>query len=183
MEKVKKHGGRRAGAGRKKGGRYGEATKAMRVPVSAIEHIEAFLERINYLQLHEIGKVITHREMCWILCRLICRLLWRSSLNAVPAGVPMTMDTHIDMSLDLNHHFIEHPSTTFYVRVTGLSMVEVGIFPDDILIVDRAIEPRHNKIVIASVDGDMTVKRLFVKMAVLNYIQKILNLKLCLLLT
>ena len=39
----------------------------------------------------------------------------------------------------------------------------LGFFPDDILIVDRAIEPRHNKIVIASVDGDMTVKRLFCK--------------------
>ncbi len=62
--------------------------------------------------------------------------------------------------LDLNKHLIKHPAATFFVRVSGDSMINAGIHPGDILIVDRSLEPSDKKIVIAVIDGDITVKRL-----------------------
>jgi DNA polymerase V len=62
-----------------------------------------------------------------------------------------------------NQHLIRHPAATFYVRVSGDSMIEAGILPGDILIVDRALEALPGKIVIAVVQGELTVKRLAVR--------------------
>jgi len=78
----------------------------------------------------------------------------------VPAGFPSPAQDYIEASLDLNEYLITHPNATFFVRVEGFSMVEAGILPDDLLIVDRSIEAVNNKIVIALVDGELTVKRL-----------------------
>jgi DNA polymerase V len=78
----------------------------------------------------------------------------------VPAGFPSPAQDYIEASLDLNDYLIAHPNSTFFVRVEGYSMLEAGIHPDDILIVDRALEASNNKIVIAIVDGELTVKRL-----------------------
>jgi SOS-response transcriptional repressor LexA len=63
--------------------------------------------------------------------------------------------------LDLNDYLIKHPSATFFVRVVGDSMVNAGIHNNDIIIVDRSIKPKHGKIVVAALDGQMTVKRLY----------------------
>ncbi|HSN24019.1 MAG TPA: translesion error-prone DNA polymerase V autoproteolytic subunit, partial [Methylomicrobium sp.] len=65
--------------------------------------------------------------------------------------------------LDLNEHFIQHPAATFFVRVQGYSMIGVGIHHNDLLIVDRSLEPRNGSIVVAVVDGEFTVKRLVIK--------------------
>jgi len=62
--------------------------------------------------------------------------------------------------LDLNEHVIKHPSATYFVRASGDSMNGAGIFSGDLLIVDRSLEPVHGKVVIAEVDGQLTVKRL-----------------------
>ncbi|MGC9362477.1 MAG: LexA family protein [Candidatus Syntrophosphaera sp.] len=78
----------------------------------------------------------------------------------VPAGFPSPATDYIEGTLDLNEHLIQHPASTFFFRVDGLSMVNAGIFPDDILIVDRSLEPAHNKIIVAVYDGELTVKRL-----------------------
>jgi DNA polymerase V len=78
----------------------------------------------------------------------------------VPAGFPSPAQDYIEATLDLNDYLIAHPTSTFFVRVEGYSMIEAGIHPDDILIVDRAIEAIHNKIIIAILDGELTVKRL-----------------------
>ncbi len=78
----------------------------------------------------------------------------------VPAGFPSPATDYIEGTLDLNEHLIKHPASTFFFRVDGLSMVEAGIFPEDILIVDRSLEPAHNKIIVAVYDGELTVKRL-----------------------
>ena len=83
--------------------------------------------------------------------------------NEVPAGFPSPAQDYIEEHLDLNEHLISHPSATFFVTVAGYSMVDAGIYPEDILIVDRAVEPTHKKIVIAVVDGELTVKRLYKK--------------------
>jgi len=82
-------------------------------------------------------------------------------LSGVSAGFPSPADDYIDRRLDLNELLIRHPAATFFVRVAGDSMTGVGINHDDLLIVDRSLEAGHGKIVIAAVDGELTVKRLF----------------------
>ena len=78
----------------------------------------------------------------------------------VPAGFPSPAQDYIEATLDLNEFLIPHPNATFFVRVEGYSMINAGIQPDDLLIVDRSLEAVSNKIVIAIVDGELTVKRL-----------------------
>lgn len=80
-------------------------------------------------------------------------------LSVVKAGFPSPADDYLDKKLDLNEHLIKHPSSTFFVKVKGDSMIKAGINSGDILIVDRSLEPRDKKIVIAIVNGEFTVKR------------------------
>jgi DNA polymerase V len=63
--------------------------------------------------------------------------------------------------IDLTQMLITHAQATYFLRASGQSMVEAGIFDNDILVVDWAIKPRHNHIVVAVVDGDFTVKKLY----------------------
>jgi DNA polymerase V len=79
---------------------------------------------------------------------------------AVAAGFPSPADDYLERDLDLNGYFIQHQSATFYVRVTGDSMEKAGILDNDILVVDKSLEPRDGAIVIAVIDGELTVKRL-----------------------
>jgi len=81
-------------------------------------------------------------------------------LAVVPAGFPSPADDFIDKQLDLNEHLVRHPEATFFVRVVGDSMRDAGITDGDILVVDRALEARNNRIVIAALNGELTVKRI-----------------------
>ena len=80
-------------------------------------------------------------------------------LSRIKAGFPSPADDYLDKKLDLNEHLIKHPASTFFVKVKGDSMVNVGIHSGDILVVDRSSEPKNNKIVVAVINGDFTVKR------------------------
>ncbi len=80
--------------------------------------------------------------------------------SPVCAGFPSPADDYIEQSLDLNEHLIQHPAATFFVKAMGNSMIDAGIHSGDILIVDRALSPVHNKIVVAILNGEFTVKRL-----------------------
>ena len=84
-------------------------------------------------------------------------------LSGVSAGFPSPADDYLDRKLDLNEHLIKNPAATFFVRVAGDSMTGAGINDDDILIVDRSLEPANNNIVIAVVNGELAVKRLLKK--------------------
>jgi len=77
----------------------------------------------------------------------------------ISAGFPSPADDFVDKTLDLNEFLIAHPSATFFVRVEGTSMIDAGIHPGDILIVDRSLEPKSGSVVIAMVNGEFTVKR------------------------
>jgi len=66
----------------------------------------------------------------------------------------------VEQALDLNELCVKHPAATFFVRVQGDSMIEAGIQPGDILVVDRSIHAVHGDVVIASLDGEFTVKEL-----------------------
>jgi DNA polymerase V len=131
-------GGKRVGAGRPKGwGKFGlEPTKQVRIPTS-------ILPKIYDLLGHNADNIALP--------------LYASK---VQAGFPSPVDDYIERYLDLNAEFIKHPSATFLVTATGESMVDVGIFSGDILIVDKSLDPVDGKIVIAALNGELTVKRL-----------------------
>lgn len=80
--------------------------------------------------------------------------------SPVRAGFPSPADDYIETQLNLLEHLIHHPSATYYIRVKGDSMQGLRINDGDLLIVDRSLEPRHGFTVIASVDGELTCKRL-----------------------
>lgn len=78
----------------------------------------------------------------------------------VPAGFPSPAEDFMDLDLNLQEYLVQHPSATFCVRVTGDSMQNAGIFSGDVMVVDRALEPKNNTIVLAVLDGEFTVKRI-----------------------
>lgn len=130
------HGGKRERAGRPKGrNRYGEATTPIRIPQSKVAHVLAYIQASTEFK----------------------RPLY---VNKVSAGFPSPADSDIECSLDLNTYLIKHPAATFFLRVSGDSMQNAGIHSGDILIVDKSLAPSNGKIVIAALDGELTVKRL-----------------------
>ncbi|RDD31521.1 DNA polymerase V [Prosthecochloris sp. ZM] len=84
-------------------------------------------------------------------------------IHTVAAGLPADSTGNVEESFDLPRHMVCHPSDTYAVRACGDSMIGAGIEEDDILIVDKALEPQSNNIVIASINGEQTVKRLIVQ--------------------
>lgn len=81
--------------------------------------------------------------------------------GTVRAGFPSPADDFSAKRQDLNELLITHPTATFFWRVRGTSMQGAGIADGDILVVNRALVPRHGDIVVAEVDNDFTVKYLF----------------------
>jgi DNA polymerase V len=123
-----------SGGARKGAGRpkrKGESTQAVRLPISIIESIAA--GKFEALPLY---------------------------LSKVSAGFPSPAEDDIAEKLNLNDYLIKHPASTFLVRANGHSMINAGIHENDILVVDRSLKPVDGKIVIAAVDGQLTVKRL-----------------------
>jgi DNA polymerase V len=129
------HGGARKGAGRPRGqGQYGEPTKPIRVPISLIGPIKKFVKNKGFqLPLYS---------------------------SKVQAGYPSPVDDDIEIKLDLNEHVIKHPADTFFVQVSGHSMIDAGIHENDILVVDRSLSPTTGRVVIVAIDGHLTVKRI-----------------------
>ncbi len=84
-------------------------------------------------------------------------------MATVPAGFPSPAADYEEGKLDLNRHLIRNPAATFFVRVTGDSMLKAGIHCGDLLVVDRSIEPRDKNVVIAVVNGELTVKRIRIR--------------------
>ena len=84
-------------------------------------------------------------------------------LERISAGFPSPADDYIETALDLNTYLVRNPAATFMVRVSGDSMSGAGISDGDILVVDRSEEPVPGKIVVAVLDGELTVKRLIRK--------------------
>lgn len=78
----------------------------------------------------------------------------------VAAGFPSPADDYIEKTLDLNELLVKKPAATFFARAQGESMIGAGIHPNDILVVDRSIDPVPGKIVICALNGELTVKRI-----------------------
>lgn len=134
-DKLSSHGGKRLGAGRPKGqGKYGTNTKPIRVPEHLLEDVRDFSINGGY-------KIPMYS-------------------SAVEAGYPSPGEDHIDEMIDMNSLLVRNPATTFCVRVTGLSMIDAGIYEGDVLLVDSSIQPSSGKIIVVAIDGMLTVKRL-----------------------
>ena len=152
------HGGKRRGAGRKPGhSKYGEATTAIRVPVSRKQDVLAFVSELT-------AKGINAQ---WPTHRFIMSLAVNPEPFSIPlfshsvrAGFPSPADDYVAEALDLNEHLIAHREATFFLRAKGHSMTGAGIQDGDLLVVDRSLTPANRSVVIAVVDGEFTVKRL-----------------------
>lgn len=81
--------------------------------------------------------------------------------SKIPAGFPSPAADHAQKQVDLNQHLFINPNASYLFRVSGSSMIGVGIYDGDTIIVDRSIDPQHNHIVLAVVDNSFTVKRLY----------------------
>ena len=158
-------GGTRPGAGRKKGSSvYGESTKAIRVPESMISQVKSML-RLRQQQFKDIQS-----ESNLLSTSIFTSLAFPAEQlskamiplfsGKVAAGFPSPADDYIEKTLDLNELLIQKPVATFFVRAEGESMLGAGIHPDDILVVDRSINPTVGKVVICALNGELTVKRL-----------------------
>lgn len=130
-------GGYRKGSGRPTGtGKWGESTKPVRVPESKVEAVKAFVN----------GDIESPTLPLFA--------------NTVQAGSPAMADEHVNDHINLHDHLVQSPEATFFARAQGDSMIEVGIFDGDMLVVDSSVEARNGQIVIAGIDGALTVKRL-----------------------
>jgi DNA polymerase V len=83
--------------------------------------------------------------------------------ETVAAGFPSPATDYCESRLDLNELCVPHPAATYFVRAQGDSMIEAGIFPGDVLVVDRSLTAKHGDIVIAAFNGELTVKKLETK--------------------
>lgn len=82
-------------------------------------------------------------------------------LHRVPAGFPSPADEYVEKGLDLNTYLVRNKAATYFFRVVGDSMTGAHIHDGDMLVVDRSIEPKHGHIVLAVINNEYTVKRLY----------------------
>ena len=80
--------------------------------------------------------------------------------TGISAGFPSPADDFLELSIDLNKHLIKHKDSTFFAKVKGHSMKNVGIFDGDLLVIDKSLAPQDGKIAICQIDGEFTVKRI-----------------------
>ena len=92
-------------------------------------------------------------------------------LVSAAAGFPSPAENYVEEQLDLNKYLIKNKESSFFVRVSGDSMINVGIFDNDILIVDRSLTPVRQSIILASIDGELVIKKI-IKEKLKNYYLK-----------
>ena len=144
----RKHGGARAGAGR----RPGPPTKAVRLPAPLAD-----LAR-KLAAARKGGDVAALIDVEARSALRVPMMAWSAA-----AGFPSPAEDYVDRPLDFNELLIEHPAATFAIRIEGESMTGAGIFPGDIAVVDRARQPVNGNVVLALLDGAFTVKRYRIK--------------------
>ena len=142
-------GGPRPGAGRIPQ----EPTLRLRVPQSQVPAVLAYLDAYRQPASLEDPRQISLTPSTVALTAFTSR---------VPAGLPSPADDSVEEVVDLNTHLVimGHEPSTFIIRVSGWSMIGAGIFDGDEVLVDRALSPRQGDIVVAIVNGDLSIKRL-----------------------
>jgi DNA polymerase V len=97
------------------------------------------------------GVYLPDRKTRWSRPLILCR---------ISAGFPSPAEDYVEGRIDLNRDLIKHPLSTFYIRVSGDSMIGAGIMPGALLVVDRAVESNDGHIVVARINDELCVKRL-----------------------
>lgn len=151
-----RHGGHRQGAGRKPA--YGEPTKTVRVPQSAVPSVVEFLNALRKASslVPASGSGLQLRPIASPRTPTTVPALGRR----VRAGKPTSGDDYQEDAVDLGRHLVRDPASTFVMKVEGWSMRDAGIADGDELVVDRNMPPEDGRIVVAAVDGELTIKRL-----------------------
>ena len=148
-----RHGGTRQGAGRKAA--YGEPTKTVRVPHSLVSVVVSYLDAMRHPSAGAVDSAGL-RPIATLRAATAVPTLGRR----VRAGEPTSGDDYQEDSVDLGKHLVRDPGSTFVMKVDGWSMRDAGIADGDELVVDRGVTPEDGRIVIAEIDGELTVKRL-----------------------
>ncbi len=84
----------------------------------------------------------------------------KMSQKGIHTGFPSPATDYMTQAIDLNKELVRHPAATFYGRVVGDSMVDAGVGEGDILVIDRALDPRDGDMAVCFVDGEFTLKHL-----------------------
>lgn len=84
-------------------------------------------------------------------------------IERVPCGFPSPAQDYVEQRIDLNSLLVSHPSSTYFIRVSGDSMIDGGISDGDMLVVDSSIKAEHGDIIVAAISGEFTVKLLMTK--------------------
>lgn len=150
------HGGRRPGAGRKKGSKTKEASTVIRVPVSQKPLVKAYLARYRQ-QPQQTDPAVGEFAL---LATAPLKRAFSLFGSKVPAGFPSPADEHVEKRLDPNEFLIDDEEATFFVTIQGFSMIETGLMPGDKVVVDRSKQARIGDIILAVVDGEFTIKLL-----------------------
>ena len=80
--------------------------------------------------------------------------------SGIHAGFPSPATDYMTQAIDLNRELVKHPAATFYGRVVGDSMIDAGVEEGDILVIDRALDPKDGDMAVCFVDGEFTLKYL-----------------------
>ncbi len=150
-------GGKRIGAGRKSWSPFKEPTVPIRIPISQESNVRDFIEAFKRKKQTEGVSNVTSIELPSLDPIAFDLPLYSSK---VAAGFPSPADDHVETRLDLNTYLIKEASATFFVRIKGDSMIEAGIFDNDVAIVDKSRLAKVGDIVLAEVDGEFTIKSL-----------------------
>jgi DNA polymerase V len=151
------HGGKRPGAGRKPGSGRSEPTAVMRVPASQTGVIRDFISALNRKRLHEVQDNVVELSQLAPAGKAVALPLFTTK---VAAGFPSPADDHVEQRLNPSDYLVQNDSATFFVRVKGDSMIDAGIFDNDVLVIDRSRVAQIGDIVLALLDGEFTVKTL-----------------------
>lgn len=79
--------------------------------------------------------------------------------SGVSAGFPSLAEDIVDLKLDLNRELIRNPASTFFARVSGVSMIDDGVGDGDLLLIDKSVEPYDGCLAVCYIDGEFTLKR------------------------
>jgi repressor LexA len=146
MKRLPSHGGSRPGAGRKPGsGPFGEPTSVLRIPQSRVAAVRTYLDQCR--QGKRASLPAANDEL---LLPLIGR---------VAAGAPIDAEAHVEREIAIDR-FLFRPRPDYLLRVHGHSMRDAGILDRDLIAVHRTPDARPGQIVVARLDGEITVKRL-----------------------
>jgi len=166
-------GGRREGSGPKKSmSPYGEKTAVIRVPASLKSDVLIYLEPFRKPSREDSNSTEAEFSQAISNPRPLPRPIYSGKIFAGQSRFPSPAQDYEQKTLDLNDRFIANPPATFFFTVKGDSMIGAGIFDSATLIVDRSLRPKSSNIVIADVDGECMVKRLYKRSGVIKLLSE-----------